>query len=269
MKHYILITMVSIFIIITSCEEVIQVDLNSSDPKIVIEGVVTDQPGPYFVTITQTTDYYNPGTIPTISGAEVRISDNAGNEEILTEIESGIYQTQTIQGVSGRTYTLNVTYDGNVYEAESTMPVALNIDSLYSSVDNMGPRGEVYKIGCFFKDRPGVDDYGRFKIYRNGEVESSYFLYNGRLSDGNVIDYNRFRQIEEDLESGDIVKVELLSIDESVYEYYNTLSDIIASDPRGMGSSEVPGNPITNLSGDALGYFTAYTVRTDSITVRE
>lgn len=269
MKHYILITVISLVIIITSCEEVIQVDLNSSDPKIVIEGVVTDQPGPYFVKITQTTDYYNPGTIPTISGAEVRISDNAGTEEILTEIESGIYQTQTIQGVSGRTYTLNVTYDGNVYEAESTMPVALTIDSLYSSIDNMGPRGEVYKIGCFFKDRPGVDDYGRFKIYHNGEALSSYFLYNGRLSDGNVVDYNRFRQIEEDLESGDKVRVELFSIDKSVYEYYNTLSDVVASDPKGLGSTEVPGNPNSNLSGDALGYFGAITVRTDSIIVTE
>lgn len=269
MKQYILITIISLVIIITSCEEVIQVDLNSSDPNIVIEGVVTDQLGPYLVTITQTTDYYNPETIPTISGAEVRISDNAGNEEILTEIESGIYQTQTIQGVSGRTYTLNVTYDGNVYEAESTMPEALTIDSLYSSIEHMGPRGEVYKIGCVFTDRPDVDDYGRFKIYRNGEFESSYFLYNGRLSDGNVIDYNRFRQIEEDLESGDIVKVELISIDKSVYEYYNTLSDVVASDPKGLGSTEVPGNPNSNLSGDALGYFGAITVRTDSIIVTE
>jgi hypothetical protein len=262
------ILLTALLALLTSCEEIIQIDLNESDPKIVIEGVITDQPGPYFVKITQTTDYYNPGTIPTISGAEVRISDNAGNEELLTEAESGIYQTQSLQGIPDRTYTLNVTYNGKSYHAESTMPVALTIDSLYSTKDNMGPRGEVHSIGCFFKDRPGVEDYGRFKLYSNGEAIPNYFLYNGRLSDGNVIDYKRFRQIE-DLTSGDTVKVELFSIDRSVYEYYNTISDVLASDPRGMGSTEVPGNPITNLSGDALGYFGAFTVRSDSIVITE
>jgi len=183
-----IIIFISSNIIITSCEEVIEVDLNSSDPQLVIEGVVTDQSGPYKVQITNTTDYYNPGDYPTVSGVVVTISDDAGNFETLSETEPGIYQTDSLQGTPGRIYNLSVEIDGEIFAASSTMPVAIDIDSLYSTVENRGFHGEEYSIGCIFTDRPGVDDYCRMKIYRNGEAEPTYFLYNGRLSDGNVVD---------------------------------------------------------------------------------
>lgn len=256
MKHLILTILISLFIIITSCEEVIEIDLNFSDPQIVIEGAVTDQPGPYTVQITKTTDYYNPGEYPTVSGAVVTISDDAGNFETLSETEPGIYQTDSLRGRSGRTYSLSVEIDGEIYEASSEMPVAIEIDRLDTR----------HNLTCEFRDTPGIEDYCRLKVYKNGKEEDGYFLYNGRLSDGNRVRYDRFH-IEE-IEENDLIQVDLLTIDENVYEYYSTLSDVLATDPRGLGSTDVPANPISNISGDVLGYFGAYTVRTDSTIVR-
>lgn len=266
-KNYTLIMLlISLFLIFTACEEIVVIDLNSSDPKIVIEGTITDQPGPCLVKIAQTTDYYNPDSIPTISGAQVQISDNAGQVEILTEISPGIYKTKVLKGVPGRTYTLTVSHENEIYQAVSTMSEAIEIDSLYYTYNDMGIRGSQYELVCVFQDKPGIEDYCRIKVYKNNEPESSYFLYNGRLSDGNLIKFKGFR-IEE-LEASDTIRVDLLTIDKSVYEYYSTLSDVIASDPRGMISTEVPANPNSNLSGGALGYFGAYTVRTDSIVIK-
>ncbi len=53
-------------ILFTSCEQIIELDLNENTSKIVIEGSVTDQPGPYFVKITKSTTLSEQGQSPTI-----------------------------------------------------------------------------------------------------------------------------------------------------------------------------------------------------------
>ncbi|KAA3613063.1 MAG: DUF4249 domain-containing protein [Calditrichaeota bacterium] len=260
-------SLVPVLLFMFACEEIIEIELNSSNPNIVIEGNVTDQPGPYQVKITQTTDYYNPDSIPTISNAEVQISDNLGNTEVLTKLGNGLYETQAIQGTPGRTYTLQVLHDGESYNATSFMPHAINIDSFYYTQEEGNFRDKNnYKLVCVFKDNAGIDDYCRIKVFKNNELESGYFLYNGRLSDGNRIEFDRFRV--QEIKQNDKIQLDLLTIDKTVYEYYSTLSDAIASDPRGLGSSEVLANPNSNISGGALGYFGAYPLRTDSLVIK-
>jgi len=257
----------SLFLLLSSCEELINIDLNSADPKIVIEGTVTDQPGPYRVTITKTTDYYNPGTYPTVIGAEVTITDDLGFSEELQEIENGVYQTINLQGVSDKIYTLTVIAEGQTYSAVSSMPQPTEIDSLYYEKGEGGPRQkdkEGYNLIVVFRDEPGVEDFKRIKVFRNGILQSGYFLYNGRLSDGNVIEYNRIRT---DFELGDFVSIELLSIDKATYEYYSTLGNAAASASVSKIQTKIPANPNSNLTGDALGYFGAFTVRPDSILI--
>ncbi|MCB0284482.1 MAG: DUF4249 domain-containing protein [Calditrichaeota bacterium] len=251
-----------------SCEEVIDIDLNDADPKIVIEGTVTDQPGPYTVGITKTTDYYNPRDYPTIKEAQVSISDDSGFFERLTETTDGIYQTDSLQGMPGRTYTLTVQVDGQTYTATSTMQPATEIDSLFYRENEGGIRPKDqkgYDLVLMFIDTPGVEDFKRLKVYRNHKLQDGYFLYNGRLSDGNEIEYDR---IHVDFEPDDFVYVELLSIDEATYEYYSTLDNAIASSSGSKIQTKVPANPKNNISGDALGYFGAFTVRSDSIVIK-
>jgi len=250
-----------------SCEEIIEIDLNSADPKIVIEGSVTAQPGPYTVTITKTTDYYNPGSYPTVSGAVVSIADSNGFFEELVETATGIYQTDSLQGTPGRTYTLTVTVEGQTYSAVSSMPQATEIDSLFYEENEEGvrPRDKKgYALTVKFTDKPGVEDFKRVKIYRNGNLQDGYFLYNGRLSDGNEIEFDR---IHTAFELDDFVFVELLSIDEATYEYYSTVGNAIASSGGNKIQTKIHANPISNLSGGALGYFGAFTVRSDSVQI--
>jgi hypothetical protein len=252
-----------------SCEKIINIDLNRVDPRLVIEGKITDQPGPYTVKISQTTDYYYPGEMPRISGARVIISDNHNTQEVLTEIEPGTYQTDSLQGIPGRTYSLHVEISGKVYISESTMPLVVEIDSLYYTSRAFGFHGENkqrFELSCVFRDDPDRVNYCNFRVFRNGIPVSRYFLYSDRLSNGNVITYKRFRTRE--YERNDFVKVSLLSIDQATYEYYSTLNDVLATDPRGPASTSVPANPNSNISGNALGYFGAYTVRSDSILLK-
>jgi len=65
------------------------------------------------------------------------ISDNAGNRDTLTEIPvgSGTYLTHTIQGVIGRTYTLDIKNEGKDYTAISTIPTPVILDSIFIQVN--------------------------------------------------------------------------------------------------------------------------------------
>ena len=71
---------------LVSCEKVIDVDLSSVEPQIVIDGTITDQPGPYTVKISKTGDYFNPGAFPAVTGASVTISDNRGYRRNLPDL---------------------------------------------------------------------------------------------------------------------------------------------------------------------------------------
>ena len=69
----------------TACQKVISLDLRTAPPVYVIEGNVTDQPGPYQVQIIQTTGFYAANTFSGVPGAAVSIADEAGHSENLTD----------------------------------------------------------------------------------------------------------------------------------------------------------------------------------------
>ena len=144
---------IAILLFFASCEEVIDINLDSSEPQIVIEGTITNDAGPYTIKITRTTDYFNPTESSKVSNAIVNISDDQGNEETLVETSPGIYQTSTIEGVIGRTYSLNVNIDGIEYEASSYMPDITSIDFLsYNKATVFQGEPDDYYVLTYFHD---------------------------------------------------------------------------------------------------------------------
>lgn len=251
-------------ILFAACEKVIDIDLNSTDPQIVIEGVITDKPGPYTVKISQTTDYFNPSQNPMLSNAYVVISDNEGNSEVLLESEPGIYQTSTIQGVIGRTYSLSVNIDGDIFNASSYLPELTPIDSLGydESPSPFGKNDNNYLITCYFRDVKDVENYYRVRLYKNSVLAEEINLLDDQLLDGEDIDYGNLR---DEIEWNDTVTIELMNIDSELYDYYNTLNTIL--NDRGM-TSATPSNPNSNISNGALGYFAAYSSVMDTIIIQ-
>jgi hypothetical protein len=253
-----------------SCTEVINVDLNNVTPRVVIEGVITDQAGPYSVKISKTGNFFDTNKFSTVTGALVIIIDNKGVIDSLIETASGIYQTAIIKGTVGNTYTLTVKIEGKEYKSIATMLNPTYIDSLnYIFNPNTGPgqgKNGGYDLHCYFKDKPDVRDYCMIKLYINGKKVDSYFLYTGKYNANEFIDYNRFRQR---FNKNDTLKLELLNLEFPVYDYFSTLSDIMSSEGmRGIVSTGTPANPNTNISNGALGYFAAYPVQTDSLIIK-
>ena len=244
-----------------ACQKVIDVDLNSAAPQIVIEGNISDSPGPYYVTLSKTINFDQPNTFPPVTGAHVVISDIVGNSELLTEASPGTYRTSVIQGTPGRTYTLDVTSEGKEYIATSTMPAPVNIDSLTLDYIVNGPdRYWAFKVD--FKDPAGVKNYYHFVLMRNSIISQRFFLYDDRLQDGESITYDL---VPDTLYDRDVVIIFLQCVDKGVYDYFRTASQI--SNGRGSQSAS-PANPLSNFSNGALGYFSAYAVRSKRIVIQ-
>ena len=91
-----------------------------------------------------------------------------------------------------------------------------------------------------------------------------YRLFTDKLTNGNEM-AERIRA-GRNVNPGDTITVELLSIDKAAYDYYSTLRDILSSDRSATSLS--PANPNTNLTNGPLGYFAAFTVDTKSIVLK-
>lgn len=154
-----------------SCVDRIDFDLEIPNLNVVINGYISDQPGPYTVKISSAFDVQS--KLPTnnpITVKQVVISDNKGYSEVLSDIEKGIYQTKAngIRGKVGGVYAIRVElFDGRVYES---MP-----DTLL----NVGSLDSVYYSFREDKTPDGASLYG-FDIYFNSSAapNGSYqFLY--------------------------------------------------------------------------------------------
>ncbi|HKO82838.1 MAG TPA: hypothetical protein VJU78_20670, partial [Chitinophagaceae bacterium] len=68
---------------------------------------------------------------------------------------------------------------------------------------------------------------------------------------------------EEEIESRDTVMLDMLCIDNVVYKYWYS----VYQSATGNSQSASPANPVTNIVGGALGYFSAHTKQTKSVVV--
>jgi hypothetical protein len=246
-----------------SCQKVISVDLNDANPQMVTEAIVTDQPGPYTVTLTKSGDYFTPSLyFPPVTHAFVTIGDDLGLIDTLRETAGGVYRTSFLHGGPGRTYYLRVIAEGKEYDALSTMPPRVNIDTLVALHTRESDGDQVYNLYVIFKDPPAPGNYYRMNLRVNVPISPDsidgrrYHLYTDKLTNGNEAAV-RIR-MRNHFQPGDSVWVDLLSIDKASYDYFNTLNNILTSDRS--PTSLAPANPNTNLTNGGLGYFAAFSV---------
>jgi hypothetical protein len=243
--------------VLFSCTKVISVNLNNANPNIVIEGIVSDVPGPYQVKLTQTVNFSDPNIFPPVTGSTVKITDtNLGTTDSLKEVVPGTYITQKLlQGIIGHTYQLLVLYNGQTYTASSTMPAKVNLDSVSFYITNIFGTKSTSAIANF-QDPAGIANYYTFTEYVNGQAIDQTFNFSDRLSDGKYIRRQLFNDSSY-INPGDQVTIEMHCVDSQVWQYFNTLGQA-----KGNNSQAItPANPLSNISNNALGYFSAQTVQ--------
>ena len=101
-------------LILVGCEEYFSPDIDEQEAAYVFSGLVTDQPGPYYVKITKTYGYNNSNrTQNPVVNAKVMIKCNDGKKYELFPVQSGYYATSSFKGKPGKKYQLYVTTSEN------------------------------------------------------------------------------------------------------------------------------------------------------------
>jgi hypothetical protein len=134
---------VLIFLIVSACIDPLKVNNSSFVASIVVDGMITDQPGPYTVKLLKTLPIDDPlDSNPTVTGAIVTITDDGGGSEVLKEINPGVYETSSTKGTVGKTYMLTiVTNENQSYQSspETLLPVGDFKDLTYEFVEPEEP----------------------------------------------------------------------------------------------------------------------------------
>ena len=267
---------------ITSCTEVIEIELDSTYRRLVVFGTVTTDSAYHQVHLSTTSDYFSNQPAPAVSDALVELETGEGTLR-LAEMDSvpGLYRSpEAFRGIPGTTYRLQISQvdidgDGSFesYDAESTMPELPRLDSIRLAYFD-SPFVSGYQVFMYAMDPPGRDWYS-FGIRKNGElltdqlsdyrVQSDDFInetYIYGLPVGFLLDSNP----RESLQAGDTVTLELNRIGQDYFDFISDAQlEIFGNNPLFSGP---PANVHSNIGNDGKGIFAAYSLNRASAIVK-
>lgn len=274
MKHKIFALSLLLSLLIASCQDVVNLDLPDGDVLLVVDGMITNQPGEKQVLLATTANYFNNTETPRVTGALVVLYSEAGPVDTLTEKEPGVYITEHV-GKVGSTYHIYIrTNAGEEYESVPELLQSVpEIDSIYSEFQEESAfveEGYYVKIDTY--EPLGVGNYYRWRQYTNDEYKNTPFdlLY----ASDEFVDGNPIIGIEmniEPLEIGDHFRIEQLSISKRAFEFLTQLQQQTAFVGSLFDSppSALKGNIIRldKANVQALGYFGVSAVTDASIVI--
>ena len=248
MKKIILATLA--IVLLASCRKEIDLKLKDTDPQFVIESVVTAGDSLHYVLISKTISFTASNVFPGVTGATVSVVDANGKLFPFAEVSPGRYENYSKEFEEGQTYRLTVIAEGQTFQAESKIPkIVPLLGAAFLPNQFFGNDGLL--MVPVFEDEANVRNYYTFQ-YRDVKKDdkvTDLIIRDDEFSDGQFNQQPLFEGFE--LEEGDTILLEMSGIDASLYKYY--FSKIQNTDPN----SGAPANPVTNLTNNALGYFSA------------
>jgi len=151
------------FLILNACVEQIYFDIPPAEFQTVVEGMISDAPGPYTVFVSKgiSLDADSSYRAP-LSNVKVTLFDDEGNSEDFTETTPGVYKSAGImEGRVGHSYVLRLeTAEGKRFESEP---------------ERINPVGEISDIRFEFEARTVVEPFGEvnadvFNIYVDADA---------------------------------------------------------------------------------------------------
>lgn len=276
----------------TSCEKEVDINLDTGEQKIVIEGGIETNLPP-IVLITRSIGYFQTIDLNTLQnssvhGAEVYVSDGTKRvrlKEFSVDTGNNGYKfyyyslvdftnpvlpplDSLIVGEVEKFYTLTVIVDGKTYESTTKIPTPTPLDSIITKVpDRPNPDPNSRTLRIFFKDPDTAGNSVRYYTSRNNEpiYPALNSVYNDEIINGTNFTTEfplaEPRSTQKPFDSlgvcypGDTVRFKWAAIDRNVYNFWNTYEFALGT----LGSPFA--SPIqvkTNISNGALGIWAGY-----------
>jgi len=185
------IVLVLIVLLLVACKEEFWPELSEFENILVVDGSITNEPGPYEIKLSISTSVQNPQFIP-YSGAKVSIIDDEGLVESLVEKSPGYYQTADngFHGVVGKAYKISIALNGKTYETSyQTIPEPVGIEDIYAKIETRATENEFYTLYGyqFYLDTEMAKSDTTFylwRIYGTYKYRSDFlirYIWDGRL----------------------------------------------------------------------------------------
>jgi hypothetical protein len=266
---------ISLGIALVSCTKVIDIDLNATDPRHVIEANLSTIKDSSMVKISKTISISDTNPNPAVSNALVTITDSNTNAiDTLNETKPGIYKKLGLQGVEGHTYTLKIVSGAKAFASTATIYPTVVLDSitqlrLFDQAGAFGPGGggpgggsvqtsKQIPIKAFYQTSPEVESYFQIKVTINDSVNNDIEIRGSE----EFSRYSTISPISVRVKKGDRVRLELQRIDKAVFNYFTGVIENLGQ------FSATPSNPKSNINNGALGYFKAHTSSIKEIVVK-
>lgn len=287
----------ALIFVMTSCEKVINPNINSQSPKLVVDANIENDLPPivilsrslnYFSNITPqeaSASFVHDAVVTvgdgskTVTLKEYNFSDGSGYTFYYYGLNT-VDPRQLLYGKLNTAYKLNITLDNNEeYEANTTIPeLRKTCDSLYwiTAPDNIDTNRCI--LYGYFTDPKGLGDYVRY--FTSVNSEPFYPGYNS-VFDDQIVDGTSYTiQIPRGFNKNDTTKVnsddfgffhrgdtatfKFCNIDKATYTFWNTWEFAYQSIGNPFSS---PNKVIGNVNNGALGNFSGYAAQYKTIII--
>lgn len=273
MKHIPAYSAVACCILLLSCTKVVDVDLDTAEPKLVIDASIDWIKGSagneQQIRLSTTTGYYS-AAFPTVSGADIVVTNAANDVFSFREIGgTGAYSCSNFHPVIGETYTLKVVLNGEVYTATETCIGVPDIEGHIDQDNTGGIGGDEVEITYFYQDNGNEENHYLHRIVSPVSAFPEYKAEDDEKSQGKLMQ-EYFS--DKDLKAGDLVNIRLYGISRRYYDYFRKLlaASGASSGPFQTIPGPVRGNIVnqTHFDNFAYGYFRLSQVDVRDYTIR-
>ncbi len=162
-----------LFLFLDGCIDPLPVRVLKQEPKLVVDGAITNEPGPYQVRLSFSTGLEQSveKSLPA-THASVWIIDDGGGSEMLTEIAAGVYETSAegMRGEIGKTYHIRITLSSEkeYYSLPQKMLPSGTINNIYTAFERNALNGDQPErpqdaVNVFVDSRGSGDEASLFR----------------------------------------------------------------------------------------------------------
>jgi hypothetical protein len=249
-----------VIVLFASCQDVVNVDLDTANPKLVIDANILWQKGTsgneQKIKLTTTTNYYS-NVVPTVSGAIVFVATSDNTIFNFIEVpNTGEYVCNNFIPVINENYTLTVEYNGIMYKATEKLLATPTIETVeQTTLPGLG--GDLTQVKFFFQDNGSEDNYYLGKIKKSTNAIPELGVFDDEFFQGNQM-FGLY--VDDQIEVGNQLNFKLQGVSLRYYNYMNKLINIAGSsggNPFATPPATLRGNIINQNDADnyPLGYF--------------
>lgn len=259
------------------CTERMNIELPSGSKKLVVEAYLFPGDSASWVRLTESANYFSNEPPRGVSHALVQLDDGEGSEWYFenTGMDSSKYflSPEAFVPKVGKQYHLDIQLDSAVggqshFESDAKLPpLRIKIDSI---AIQYAPDIEKWMVRLYALDSLGSDFY-LFNSRVNGQwitdsiqrkVARADVYFDGRYLSGAIVQVLN----KDELKIGDQYELIVSEISEAYYHYISGLQ--LETETRNPIFSGPPANVEGNISGGALGFFTAFSSTSTRVVLR-